>query len=282
MSTKLYTGIKELSVQSELIDEIYAKGKVEIPDRRHALYPNMFVVLKNGESQSAITRVKNTELYLVDPKLRAAGIRPRNKEQVMAMDVLLDDSVPVVVLTGRAGTGKTICAMACAFEKIRKEEYQRMILTRPMSQVGKRELGILPGDIKEKFGPYLQNYINNIEQITGAPDLEMLEESARMDFIPLQLIRGASWWDSFVIGDEAQCLDFHELVTLGTRVGEKSKIVIMGDMLQRDEKITIEKTGIARFINDPLAKASELVAVVELSKCERSPVAALFADVFET
>jgi PhoH-like ATPase len=276
-----FTGIKEMSVPSELIDEVYKCGSVEIPDRRYALYPNMFVILKCGDSQSAITRVIGTKLQLVKDR-PACDIRARNKEQKMALDVLLDDNVKVVVLTGRAGTGKTLLTLAAAMEHMKKEKYRRLILTRPMSQVGKRDLGILPGDINEKFGPYLQNYINNLEQLTGSDSLDELVEKHPVDLIPLQLIRGASWVDSFVVADECQILDHHEMVTLGTRIGEKSKIIVMGDMRQRDEKIREEATGIYRFINDPKTKESPLVAVVELVKCERSDVAELFATVFET
>jgi PhoH-like ATPase len=106
-------------------------------------------------------------------------------------------------------------------------------------------------------------------------------EQYRIEFVPLQLIRGCSWHNAFIIADEVQTLNYHEMVTLGTRVGEGSKIVIMGDLAQRDEKIATDKTGIYRFVNSDQAKNSEFVASIELLKCERSAVAELFADVFD-
>jgi PhoH-like ATPase len=282
--SEIYTGIKEINVCSELIDSLFATGAVELPDKRYTLYPNMFVVLTCG-NQSAITRVKmscgNPVLTTVKNKLSASGIHPKNREQVMALDLLLDPAVPVVVLTGIAGSGKTLLSMAAAMTALQKESYQRLVLTRPMSQVGRRDLGLLPGDVNEKFGPYLQNYINNIEQITGKDDLASMSSKYPIDLIPLQLIRGASWARSFVIADEIQVLDSHEMATLGTRIGEGSKLVLMGDLKQRDERIAEEATGLYKFANNIASKESPLVGVVELVKCERSEVAALFAKVFD-
>jgi len=280
---EIYTGVKTLAVSTEKINELYEKREISLEalDGRMNFHPNMFVIVTAGESQSAITRVKDKKLQIVKSKRKSFGVQSRNKEQDMALDLLLDDDVKVVVLTGRAGTGKTLISLSASFELMKKEKYRKLILTRPMTQVGKRELGILPGNVNEKFGPYLQNYINNIEQLTGSDDMEMLAEKYPMDLIPLQLIRGASWIDSFVIADEMQCIDFFELLTLGTRIGENSKIIIMGDLKQRDEKIAIEKTGIYKFVNDARSKASEFVGVVQLEKCERSDVSALFADIFE-
>lgn len=279
--SEMYTGLKEITVLPETIDELFAKGEIEIPDKRHTYYPNMFVTLTAGQSQSAITRVIDGKLKNVKTKIKASGITPKNREQIMALDLLLDDTVPIVVLTGKTGSGKTLLAIGAAMEKMQKDKYRKLILTRPMSQVGKRDLGILPGDIMEKFSPYLQNYINNIEQLTGCDDMGMFGEKYKVDLIPLQLIRGASWVGSFILGDEAQILDDHEVLTLGTRVGENSKIVIMGDMKQRDERIAVEKTGLFKFVNDTKTKESPLVGVVELKICERSPVAKLFAEVLE-
>jgi len=158
-----------------------------------------------------------------------------------------------------------------------------------MSQVGKRDLGILPGDISEKFNPYLMNYLCNIEQIikfdkkshTKLTDINDIFDRYNIQVVPLQVIRGASWVNTFIIADETQVLDYHEMATLGTRVGERSKIVILGDLNQRDEKIAIPSTGLYKFINSEKAMASPLVASIELLKCERGEISALFADVFE-
>lgn len=285
-----YTGVRVIKVGPDIVCQAYQEKKVPMSalDGRIArhLSQNEYCVLKfenPPSSQSALTRVVDNNLILLPNELRASGITPRNKEQRMAMDALLDDRIKVVVMTGRAGTGKTLLALAAAMQKSEEHRYDRMILTRSMSWVGKHGLGALPGDVDEKFGPYLQNYMCNIECLLGGryktiPDLL---DQYRVDFVPIQLIRGASWSNTFIIADEVQVLGYDEMVALGTRVGEGSKIVIMGDLGQRDENIAREKTGIHKFVNDPMVKASPLAASIDLIKCERSKVSKLFADVFE-
>lgn len=284
----LYTGVRVHQVSKELIDEIYKNGEVEIWDNRHNWYENLYVVLKDetGTSSSALGRVRGKKVVLLEKNLSAGGLSPRNKEQRMSMDALLDDSVKVVVLTGRAGTGKTIMTLAAAIDRMEKKVYDRIILTKPMSQVTRYDLGALPGDVKDKFGPYLDNYLGNLEfmlggNLNGKQKVQAAVEQYHIEFVPLQLIRGCSWHNAFIIADEVQTLDHHEMVTLGTRIAEGSKLVIMGDLAQRDERIAKDKTGIYKFINSEQAKASSLVASIELIKCERSEVAELFADVFE-
>jgi PhoH-like ATPase len=282
-----YTGVSVVEVKSELIAKLYETKKLETSfDKRYKFVQNEYVVIKDitGSNQSAITRVVGGDLQLLKlPKrLNVSGIEPRNKEQWMALDALLDDSIKVVVLTGRAGTGKTLLTIAAGLAKMEEKCYERMILTRPMSQVTKHQLGILPGEVNEKFMPYLDNYMDNFTQLVkGKKDTQSLTEHYHIEFKPLQLIRGASWQNAFIIADEVQVLTHHDMVTLGTRVGENSKIVIMGDLGQRDENIAREKTGIYKFVNNEQAQDSQLVASIELIKCERSPVASLFADVFE-
>lgn len=284
-----YTGVRELQVSPQTINQLYANDKKQLPltelDGRVArhLCENEYVTLQFG-SQSALTRVSNGHLKMIDgPHLYASNIEPRNREQKMALDALLNDMIKVVILTGRAGTGKTLLTLAAALRKIEDGVYDRLILTRSMSWVGRHGLGALPGDVDEKFGPYLQNYMSNIEVLLGGryQSIPDLIDHYRMDFIPIQLIRGASWGNALIIADEVQVLGYDEMVALGTRIGEGSKIVIMGDLGQRDENIPREKTGIYKMVNDHRSKQSPLVASIELIKCERSPVAALFADVFE-
>lgn len=280
----MYTGVNHLAIASEIIDNLYKKKKIEITTLESGeFFENEYVHLTDGASKSAITISKNGYLYLVTTK-EAMGVRPRNLEQIMAMDALLDDNVRVCVFTGRAGTGKTLISIAAALQKVESKQYKKIILTRPMSQVGKYDLGALPGEVDDKFGPYLQNYMCNFEHLLGdkRTGVEDLINMYNIEFIPMQLIRGASWSNAFIIADEIQTLDYHEMLTLGSRVGENSKLVISGDLGQRDEKIAKEKTGLYKFVNDGRVKKSRLTSSVHLIKCERSEVANLFSDVFES
>lgn len=280
-----YTGVKVLTLSKNLIQTLYKNKYIPLPEEISSSPQNLYVVCKDftGQSDSALARVKGDKLVLLDPAIKCSNLLPRNKEQRMAMDALLDDSIKVVTLTGRAGTGKTLLTLAAALDAMDKGKYNRIILTRPMSWVGKHSLGALPGDVNEKFRPYLQNYLCNLEfMLGGKPEaIDDLVHQYRIEFIPIQLIRGASWHDAFVIADEVQPLDYHEMVTLGTRIAEGSKLVIMGDLAQRDEKIAKEKTGIYKFINSAYSKDSKITASLKLIKSERSDVSKLFAEVFD-
>lgn len=287
----LYTGVRELPVRSEVINQFY-RDKVlttsvdeRVFDRRFR-FPNQneYILLQSLTSnQAAIARVKGEQLVLINGNDHCVnGVSPRNLRQRMTMDALMDDSIQVVVLFGRAGTGKTLLALAAALHRMESEQYRRFILSRPMSQLGKRQLGILPGEVDEKFGPYLDNYMDNIEHLLNGryKNVRHLMEQYRMDFKPLQLIQGSSWAGAIAIVDEAQVLDFEEMVMLGTRVGEGSKIIICGDLGQRVEKIAPEKTGMYKLVNDKRFQESPITASIELTKCERGPVAELFAEIF--
>jgi len=280
---KMYTGVVVLSVSSEIVNQLFKDKKIQIQEewkQLNTFCENQFVVAKAGSSQSAVCRVKGADLYLIE-KVRVSGLEPRNKEQMMALNVLADDKVTVVVLTGKAGTGKTLLTLAAAIQKMDDGVYDKIILTKPMSQVGKYDLGALPGEVEDKFMPYLENYLCNFTAFMPNTSIEDLIARYNIEFVPLQLIRGASWAKSFIIADEVQTLDYHEMLTLGTRTGEGSKIVIMGDLNQRDEDIPKEKTGIYKLVNSSKSKDSKLVASIELLKCERSETAMLFTDIFE-
>jgi PhoH-like ATPase len=242
----------------------------------------MYIELR-GESNgkaTALGKVSKDKRWILKIEGRkAGGITPRNREQVFALDALLDDSITVVVLTGASGSGKTLLSLCAAIEK--RKKYGRVILTRPMSYVGKYSLGALPGGFDEKFSPYLLNFTTNLEQLVGKAQTEDAISQFGFEIIPLQLIRGASFVKCFILFDECQVVNHMEMLTVGSRVGEGSKIVIMGDLQQRDENISKDKTGIFKMIHDLRAKESPLVASIELQKCERSETAAMFASVFE-
>lgn len=313
-----FTGVQVAeSVNSELVQTLFTEGRLPVTLIKEYLkdktYPNSFIVLKSANEASALTRVapNGRDILLIKEKhLNACGIKPRNKEQAMVLSTLLDDNVPVQIIAGKAGTGKTLLTLAAAMQKVDEGVYNKIILTKPMSQVGKYDLGILPGTIEDKFAPFLINYASNVEQLIGGPELRREEErksgkktkipnldnvqktglqgimadffrTYNVEMVPLQLLRGASFNKAFIIADEIQVLGHHEMLTIGTRVAEDSKLVLMGDLNQRDEKIQRVATGLHKTINDPRMKESGLVSYIELRKVERGPVAELFAEVFE-
>ena len=282
MSEK-FTGYRSLEVTGDVIDSLYSSKVIEQWDRRLGLYPNLYLELKDvsAEKHTALARVLSDGRIKLLSTPAASGIKPKNREQVFALDALLDESITVVVLTGRAGTGKTLCSLAAGLEKVNSGRYEKMVLTKPMSEVGKYKLGALPGDVGEKFGPYLSNYTTNLEHFSGRNRVEDLMEQSNIDVMPIQLMRGASFGAAFVIADEMQVCNHMELLTVGTRIGEKSKLVLMGDLQQRDDSIAREKTGLHHLVNSEIARKSPLVAMIELVECERSPTARFFSDVFE-
>ena len=281
-----YTGVKVIEARSELVAKLWENQKIPLEDldKRYRFSQNEYVVIhcEGDEPTLAIARGDQIELFADEGWLRAAGIKARNREQNMTLHALMDPKIPIVTLTGKAGTGKTLLALAAAVQAMEERQYERIILSRPMSNVGKYSLGTLPGDVEEKFNPYLENFMCNLELLVGRRGrVGDLIERMGIEFIPLQLIRGASWSNSYVIADEVQILPDDDMVALGTRLGENSKLVLMGDMKQKDEKIAREKTGLYRFINHKLAKESPLVASIKLQKCERGEITRLFAEVFD-
>lgn len=277
----------EFEVPQEVVDTIHKNrlgitkfSEIGLPGLSQT-YPNQYVVLTNGKYRVLVKVSQDVSgVKLVDRNLKAGDIRPKlgNEEQLMALDALLDDSVPVVVLTGRAGSGKTLLSLAAAITKHRGSVYNSIILTKPMVQVGGQELGILPGEVGEKFLPYLGNYTGNIEQILGnVPPLNNIG----MEILPIQLIRGVSWSSKFVLADEVQTLSRDEILTLGTRVGGGTKLVLMGDLRQRDIDIKVKDTGIFGLTQSDRFNESPLTAFIELKKVERSPITELFTEIFE-
>jgi PhoH-like ATPase len=301
--TTLFQGISVIQTVKENIDKLYKDGEIEIFDKRYNLeaHQNQYVVLNDkiynerreeiypGSGSSAITRVKGNKLVRVsiDKDTLISGIRPKNKEQIMAFDALLDPSIEVVTLTGTPGSGKTLLALAAALHLIEQGVYKKIIISRQMYQVGNVELGILPGEISQKFHPFLMNYMCNFEYLLGRHnkdgkiDMDDLVEQYHIDFVPFQLIRGASWPNTLVLMDEFQNANRHEILTLGTRIGEGSKLIIAGDLNQRDTGIAKKNTGLYQWVNSSISQESKLTSSIHLIKSERSEICRLFATVFE-
>jgi PhoH-like ATPase len=285
--TDLYTGMFEISVSSEAINTFRAKGELEVPgDKKY--FPNEYCTLidETNPKRTALTKVDASGrklLPIVDSKEGVWGIRPRNREQHFAFDALLDDRVKLVTLMGKAGTGKTLMAMAAGLRRTALDrEFRRVIVARPTISMGK-EIGFLPGTMEEKLSPWMQPIHDALEMLS---DLNMGQESRRAGDLlrngsivveALSYIRGRSIANQFMIIDEAQNLTPLEAKTIVTRVGHGTKIVFTGDPYQIDNPYVDSSSNgfnyiVSKFREQPIA------AHIELQKGERSELAELAAN----
>lgn len=296
-----FTGVLVLHVEEELVNNLYREKRLSasflmpiVAGTNIELVPHLYLVLKanpfdHAHKKSALAKVDYTgstiRLLKDYKKYPIQGIAPRNKEQNMLFDALLDNEAQCVIVEGRAGSGKTICALAAALEHAfdKNSFYEKIILTRPMSSVG-ASLGSLPGDQSEKFLPYLGNYFTNIEKILGKNGVKYFEtmvSKGKIEFWPLQLVGGASWHNALILADEAQSLTPQQTYALGTRPAEGSKLILMGDLVQRYGKVkAIEDTGFYKLINSQYVQDSSRFAYLKLLKQERSEIAEVFYKTF--
>ena len=244
--------VHELYVDGETIDELYnAKG---IPNTFDDFYPNEYVTLKSisGTSQSALARYNiNTDELVLVKSPKAFGIKPKNLEQTCALDALLNPNIPVVVLTGVSGTGKTYLSLAVALEQvIERQKFSRIMLSKPNIPIGS-DLGFLPGTKEEKLFNWFGNYRDNIQQLIGEEDrLNYFVSSGLIELEALAYLRGRSLHDCFILIDEVQNISIEQIKTILTRVGDKSKIVLMGDVTQIDNRfLTQDTNGLTYLIN---------------------------------
>ena len=286
---EIYSGIKEINCSSSIIDKFFKEEKIslsELNQMEGSLYPNEFVQL------TADDRNKNTALARFDGKnlvplrynkSQPAKIRARNREQQLALELLLDDEIQLVTMSGKAGTGKTLLALAAALQQHKK--YKQILLARPIMPLANRDLGFLPGDINEKIGPYMQPLFDNLGVIKNrfsqnSKELNAIDEMQKREELvitPLAYIRGRSLSDVFFIIDEAQNLTPHEVKTIITRAGEGSKMVFTGDIHQIDSPyLDMQSNGLA-YLTDKM-KGQEIFAHVNLVKGERSFLAELASD----
>ena len=286
---ELYSGQEEMTVPRVVIEQVYRAGEVEVDTG--PLPANCCLVLRNEENAN------NTALARVKPERGAVsvmrrfkegvwGIFPRNKEQTFAFDLLMDDSVKLVTLVGKAGTGKTLLAIAAGLQKTADDGiYQRLLVSRPVFPLG-RDIGFLPGDIEEKLNPWMKPVYDNVELI-----LDLSREKVRdkkrgyqelidlglLEIEPLTYIRGRSIPHQFLLIDEAQNLTPHEIKTIITRAGEGTKIVMTGDPHQIDNPYVDSTSNgltfvVHKFQGEPLAGHITLV------KGERSELAERAAE----
>ncbi len=281
---QLYTGTRiEESVAPELIAQMYTPPYEFSSDNLNVdlpLLPNEYLILR-GEHKSALA-VYDDEQNLIKhvDKVPAFGITPRNAEQTYALDAVLNDKVRLVSLTGKAGTGKTLLALAGALK--RKKSYRQILMARPIVALSNKDIGFLPGDIQSKLDPYMKPLFDNlgvIEHAQGQGDMKRSQVTKLLDerkliIEPLSYIRGRSLVNTFFIVDEAQNLTPHEVKTIITRAGEGTKIVFTGDIFQIDHPyLDSHSTGLSYLIER--MKGQRIYAHVNLTKGERSELADL-------
>jgi len=284
---ELYTGKNIFDkADDSVIDTIYRDGALPFikAGLDHKPVPNEFFILRN-DHKSLLARYINDkkELRFVE-KRRAYGIKPRNAEQIFSLEALSDTAVALVTLAGKAGTGKTLMALAAALEA--RKNYKTILLARPIIPLSNRDMGYLPGDISEKLDPYMKPLFDNLAVIQnqfeeGSADYEKINEllqSEKLLIMPLAYIRGRSLSKSYFIVDEAQNLTPHEVKAIITRAGEGTKIVFTGDPYQIDTPYLDARSNGLTFLIDKM-KGQNLYAHVTLEKGERSELAELASNI---
>ncbi len=283
---ELYKG-KNLveGIDHDVIDRIYKEGSVplEASGLPEEPLPNEYFILRNTSQSILATYVKSSkELHIVEKK-RAYGIQPRNAEQTFALNALMDPNILLVTLSGKAGTGKTLMALAGALE--RRKDFKQILLARPIVPLANRDLGYLPGDVQEKLDPYMQPLFDNLSVIQNqfpedSQDYTRINEMTtrrKLIITALAYIRGRSLPRVFFIVDEAQNLTPHEVKTIITRAGEGTKVVFTGDPYQIDTPYLDSRSNGLTYLIDKM-KGQDLYAHVTMEKGERSELAEIASN----
>jgi PhoH-like ATPase len=283
-SEGLYTGRSELLVDEQIIDKFYNGDEIFVTKEEYRLYPNQFVMLisNSNEKKTALARFisYNSPLKkIMKPGARVWSTTPRNKEQQFALELLMDPMVPVVSLVGKAGSGKTLLALAAGLEQTFSSEssYRKIVVTKPVEPVGK-DIGFLPGTMEDKMLPWLAPIQDNLQFLMGddKATLELYMEKGQIEVEAMTFIRGRSISNAFIVIDEVQNMTQHEIKTVLTRVGEGTKIVLTGDIEQIDN-VYIDATNNGLSYVVERLKDEMVTGHVTLLKGERSKVATIAA-----
>jgi len=282
-SENIFEGYTTLLVDDQVIDRFYEKKGVYLDNPN--LFPNQYVMMVSSanEKKSALGRFVNDSnpVRQLLKSQKIWGIKPRNKEQQFLMDALMDPNIQIVTAIGKAGSGKTICAIAAGLEQTIdevKSQYSRVIVSRPVQPLGK-DIGFLPGSIEEKMTPWLMPIQDNLQFLMGNDKLtlDIYMQKGTIEIEALTYIRGRSISNAFIIIDEAQNLTTHELKTIITRVGEGTKIVLTGDIEQIDNVyIDAVSNGLTHAVEK--FKSFDLASHITLHRGERSKVATFAAQ----
>jgi PhoH-like ATPase len=277
-----WTGMAELDVTAEEIGELYDTGKLDCPAARELPCHTGLVLAAGGHGGcSALGRVlPDKSVRLVRGDREAFGLRGRSAEQRVALDLLLDPEVGIISLGGRAGTGKSALALCAGLEAVmERRQHRKVVVFRPLYAVGGQELGYLPGSEADKMNPWAQAVFDTLSAVTNQDVIDDVLARDMFEVLPLTHIRGRSLHDSFVIVDEAQSLERGVLLTVLSRIGSGSRVVLTHDIAQRDNLRVGRHDGVVAVIEK--LKGHPLFAHVTLVRSERSQIAALVTEMLE-
>jgi PhoH-like ATPase len=279
VSSSGWTGIVELSVGSNVIDDLYASDFAD-HEEAHSLPIHTGVVL-HSDRASALARVTpDRRLQLVRGDRTAFGLHGRSAEQRIALDLLLDPEIGIISMGGRAGTGKSALALCAGLEAVmERRAHKKIVIFRPLYPVGGQELGYLPGSEGEKMSPWAQAVFDTLGALVSQPVIDEIISRGLIEVLPLTHIRGRSLHDSFVIVDEAQSLERGVLLTVLSRIGQGSRVVLTHDVGQRDNLRVGRHDGVVAVVET--LKGHPLFAHVTLTRSERSAIAALVTEMLE-
>jgi len=274
-----YSGVAEIGLSPEAMSDLYDRELVEHPEAKN-LPTNTGLVLTSARGGALGRVTSDKQIRLVRGHSEVFGVHGRSAEQRLAIDLLLDPEVGIVSLGGKAGTGKSALALAAALESVMERRQQKKILVfRPLYAVGGQELGYLPGSEAEKMGPWGQAVFDTLSAICSKEVIEHVQDRGILEVLPLTHIRGRSLHDSFVIVDEAQSLERNVLLTMLSRIGQNSRVVLTHDVAQRDNLRVGRHDGIAAVVE--ALKGQSLFGHVTLQRSERSAIAALVTELLD-
>ncbi|MFC8172990.1 PhoH family protein [Streptomyces sp. NPDC057242] len=274
-----WTGMSELGLSADQVDLLYDQETLYVPEAAELpVHTGLVLQSERGKALGRVTAEGNVRLVRGDRE--AFGLRGRSAEQRIALDLLLDPDVGIISMGGRAGTGKSALALCAGLEAVlERRQHQKVMVFRPLYAVGGQELGYLPGSEAEKMSPWAQAVFDTLSSVASREVVEEVLGRGMLEVLPLTHIRGRSLHDAFVIVDEAQSLERNVLLTVLSRIGANSRVVLTHDVAQRDNLRVGRYDGVVAVIEK--LKGHPLFAHVTLTRSERSPIAALVTEMLE-
>ncbi|NUP33768.1 MAG: PhoH family protein [Streptomycetaceae bacterium] len=279
VNTSGWNGMAELQVAASDVDDLFECDKITLDEAAELpCHTGLVLVSERGKALARVTPDKRVRLVRGDREV--FGLHGRSAEQRIALDLLLDPEVGIVSLGGRAGTGKSALAMCAGLEAVlERRQHRKVMVFRPLYAVGGQELGYLPGTENEKMSPWAQAVFDTLSAVTTADVIEEVVGRGMLEVLPLTHIRGRSLHDAFVIVDEAQSLERNVLLTVLSRIGSNSRVVLTHDVAQRDNLRVGRHDGVVAVVEK--LKGHPLFAHITLTRSERSPIAALVTEMLE-